>query len=299
MNFFGSGIPLGRYFGINVRMHFTFLIYAFYRIQEHGNMLYGLAYIAGLYLCILLHEFGHALAARWCDGQADDILLWPLGGLAFCRPAWHPTAHLITSAAGPFVTFVLGCLFVGAAVALRSMGIIGTFGYWFVSQMAWLNIGLLVFNLIPAFPMDGGRILRDVLWYWLGAERATNVAVIVSRMIAGAGAAWAIFNQQYMLVLIAVFIYLQTTHERRVLAAESSGVYGFSIRDRLRRGSRKRAFQQGMTAVRAREAVAAFHRCTACGRTEHDDSNLDFRVCTDCSGGQEYCLDHLDTHPHV
>src|SRR6266481_1265189 len=111
MDFFGYGIPLGRYFGINVRLHFTFLLFAYYRVMQFGNFAFGFAYVAGLYVCILLHEFGHALAARWCDGEANDILLWPLGGLAFVRPAFNPTAHLITTVAGPFVTLVLWIAF--------------------------------------------------------------------------------------------------------------------------------------------------------------------------------------------
>ena len=84
MNFLTYGIPLGRYFGINVRLHFTFLVYAYYRVQEYHSPVLGLLFVAGIYACILLHEFGHALAARWCDGEANDILLWPLGGLAGC-----------------------------------------------------------------------------------------------------------------------------------------------------------------------------------------------------------------------
>lgn len=300
MDLFGSGIPLGRYFGINVRLHFTFLIYAFYRVTETGNWLLGLAYIGGLYLCILLHEFGHALAARWCDGEATDILLWPLGGLAFCRPAWHPSAHLITSAAGPFVTFVLALLFMGATLLIGAISwpwAGATYIYWFVKQMAWLNAFLLVFNLLPAFPMDGGRILRDILWFWIGAERATAIAVAISRVLAVIGGLWGIYTQQYMLLMVAVFIFMSTGHEQQVLAAESSGAYGFSIRERLRRGNRQRRFHQGVVAREA--ASAAFHRCTVCGKTEHDDPHLMFRVCTDCSGGQEYCREHLDSHPHV
>src|ERR1041384_5745352 len=107
MDFLGAGVPLGSFRGIAVRLHFTFLIFAFWRVQMYADVVYGIAVIVGLYVCILLHEFGHAFAARWCDGECDLILLWPLGGLAFARPAFHPTAHLITTLAGPFVTLVL------------------------------------------------------------------------------------------------------------------------------------------------------------------------------------------------
>jgi Zn-dependent protease len=301
MDVFGSGIPIGRYFGIPVRLHFTFVIYAVFRLMETQHLWLGLAFLAGLYFCVLLHEFGHALAARWCDGEATDILLWPLGGLAFCRPAWHPMAHLITSAAGPLVTFALTVLFMGAMwlISLVNWPWTGmTYLYWFAKQMAWLNGFLLVFNLIPAFPMDGGRILRDLLWFWLGAEDATTIAVAVSRILAVIGGVWGIYTSQYMLVMVALFVFMSSGHERQVLATESSGVYGFSIRERLRRGSRRRRFSQGVASLRE-EASAAFHRCAICGKTEHDDPDLVFRVCTDCSGGQEYCQEHLESHTHV
>lgn len=297
MDIFGSGIPLGRYFGINVRMHFTFLVYAFYRAWTGGDLVLGLVYIAGLYGCILLHEFGHALAARWCDGEANDILLWPLGGLAFCRPAWHPTAHLITSAAGPFVTLVLAGVFSIGASVLRPLGhdaVAVGYVYWFARQMAVLNAILLLFNLIPAFPMDGGRILRDILWYWLGAERATFIAVTVSRVIAVAGGVWAVSRGDYWLVIMAVYLFLQAGQQGEVLASESSGVYGFSIRERLRRGRRQRVFRGAV----ATAAPVAFHLCAICGRTERDDPHLDFRVCTECADGSEYCAEHLHAHPH-
>ncbi len=301
MDFLNSGIPLGRYFGINVRLHFTFLIYAFYRVQQYHNLLYGFVFIAGLYLCILLHEFGHALAARWADGEAHDILLWPLGGLAMCRPAWHPTAHLICTVAGPVVTLLLFLLSLGMNLLLGAYAPhISSVGYarlW-LGDMTSLNLLLLVFNLIPAFPMDGGRILRDTLWHWMSAEKATAIAVWVSRFIASLGILWAIYHQDYWLILLAVFILLQAQSEYRLLAFESAGHYGFSIRERLKRGRRQRVFHQAVAARQTEQGVA-FHHCTSCGRTEHDDPCLEFRVCTECNGDQEYCRDHLDSHPHV
>ena len=297
MDFFNTGIPLGRFWGINVRLHWTFLIYAYYRATEWNNLAFGLAYIGGLYLCILLHEFGHALAARWCDGDAEDILLWPLGGLAFVRPAFHPTAHLITTAAGPFVTLVLWLALGAAAVPLYAWHLLPPIGVMYLVELSRLNQFLLLFNLIPAFPMDGGRLLRDGLWYWLGVERATKVAVVVSMIVGGAGIIWALTVQNYWLAgMVALFILPQALQERRALAFEAGGRHSFSIRDRLRRGRRQRAFK---AAVAITTATTAFHRCTTCGRTEHDSPTLEFRICPDCQGGEEYCSEHLDAHPHI
>jgi Zn-dependent protease len=299
MSFLGHGIPLGRYFGINVRLHFTFLIYAYYRVQEYHNWVLGLAFVAGLYFCILLHEFGHALAARWCDGDATDILLWPLGGLAFVRPAFNPTAHLITTVAGPFVTFVLWLALAGVAAVLGRFEAVPSIFQGFLWGLSGYNLMLLLFNLIPAFPMDGGRILRDTLWHWMSAEKATTIAVWVSRVIAGLGAIFAIATGNYYFLLFPAFIFLQTMNEQQIVAIEATGTYNFSVRERWQRGRKQHAFRQAV-AVRGREdAATSFHRCATCGITELADSTMDFRVCPDCSAGQEYCRAHLDAHPHV
>ena len=291
MNFFSYGIPIGRYFGINVRLHFTFLLYAYYRVQAYQNPFFGLLFVSAIYLCILLHEFGHALAARWCDGEANDILLWPLGGLAFVRPAWNPTAHLITTVAGPFVTFVL---WVGLAVAARLL----PHGVLF-AELSTFNGFILLFNLIPAFPVDGGRILRDTLWHWMRAETATRIAVIVSRVIAALGAVLALVIHDYWLLVFPVFIFMQTMHEQQIVAMESRGaVYGFSIRDRLKRGRKQREFRRAVRESVHIETASTFHRCAVCGLTEITAPAMDFRVCPDCASGHEYCREHLDAHPH-
>jgi Zn-dependent protease len=296
MDFLSSGIPLGRYFGINVRLHFTFLIYAWFHLRGSSDLVLALAMLVALYVCILLHEFGHALAARWCDGEAEDILLWPLGGLAMCRPAWHPTAHLITAAAGPFVTLVLGAMFWGLALLLPDNT--PTALQKFVVYLAWMNTVLLVFNLIPAFPMDGGRILRDTMWHFMRAETATRIAVWVSRVVAGAGAVYAVLAGQWFLLLLVGFILLQAGSEQRIVAAEAAGTYNFSIRERLKRGARQRAFRSDVGTQREQAAAVGFHRCAVCGLTERDDRHMDFRVCTDCQSDSEYCTKHIDSHTH-
>ncbi len=294
MNFLAYGIPLGRYFGINVRLHFTFLIYAYYRVQEYHSPVFGLFFVAGIYLCILLHEFGHALAARWCDGEANDILLWPLGGLAFVRPAWDPTAHLITTVAGPFVTFVLWL----TLKALTSVGMPPVVRL-FLHDLSVFNLYILLFNLIPAFPMDGGRIFRDGLWHWMSAETATRIAVWVSRGIAIAAAVFAIYAGEFFFLLFPAFIFMQTMHEQQIVAIESRGASGFSIRDRLRRGRKQREFRQAVREhIKVAEALT-FHRCETCGLTELTAPTMDFRVCPECVNGQEYCREHLDAHKHV
>lgn len=303
MDFLNSGITVGHYWGITVRLHFTFILFALFRATSFGHLGYGIAFVAGLYLCILLHEFGHALAARWCDGEANEILLWPLGGLAYCRPAFHPTAHLITTVAGPFVTFLLWLFFWGLQAILNSLAQTSAppplYLYWFVDTMRFWNLLLLVFNLIPAFPMDGGRIVRDTLWHFLSAEKATKIAVNLSRVIAIVGIAYALMRADYWLVFLAAFILIQTIHEKHIVGFEARGTYEFSIRERLKRGVRRRAFHRAVTEIARQEESEPFHRCATCGRTEDDSHKLEFRVCTDCANGEEYCQDHLHTHRHT
>ncbi len=293
MNLISQGIFVGRYFGIAVRLHFTFLLYAFWRIQEMSQPpfgpAFGIAYVAILYLSVLLHEFGHALAARWCDGQADEILLWPLGGLAFCLPPFNATAHLITTAAGPLVSLALWlasagllALFANAAPALEPL-------LWGLGIAAQINLMLLLFNMIPAFPMDGGRLLRDLLWHWLGARRATEIAVWIGRFVALAGMVWAFTTGNTWLVILAAFVLLGSRHEPALITAmEASGRYEFSIRERLARGRRQRQFREAMHSAAA-TAQSAFHRCAVCHRSEQD-GDLDFRTYED---GREYCIEHL------
>ncbi len=261
-------------------------------IQE--NWVLALCYIGALYVSILLHEFGHALAARWCDGEATQILLWPLGGLAFCRPAFHPTAHLLTSAAGPFVSL---CLF-GFFVGIESLPV--DLSYYLgntVKELIFMNGALLLFNLIPAFPMDGGRILRDSLWYFIGVRRATQWAVGLSKFLAGFvlilallrgfSGSFHFFGFEFsvgQLAILAFFIFSQSSTEMLALRWEGP-IHPFSIRERLLRGLHPRPIAPSSV----REYVS-FHRCNACGRTELDSPGLIFRVASD---GYEYCEDHL------
>ena len=305
MDFFGSGIPIGRFFGITVRLHWTLLIFGYYRVTAYagyyGSIGFALALVVGLYLCILLHEFGHALMAIWCDGEVDQIVLWPLGGLAVCRPAWNPTAHLLTTVAGPFVTLVLWLAFAGVSrlILLSPLDLgLTPIAYRFCRELALWNLLILLFNLIPAFPMDGGRILRDSLWHFISAAKATLIAVRVSQLIASAALAYAIYQTDIMLIAVAAFILLQASAGRHIVGYEAGGQYEFSVRERLRRGSRRRQFFSGVAQAKRGTTAAPLHQCASCGKTDHDDPTLDFRVCTDCTGGQEYCPDHLNIHAH-
>lgn len=305
MNFFGAGISIGRYFGITVRLHWLLFVVAYLwgsrYAEATGSPALAAVIIIGQFLCVLLHEFGHALMARWCDGEVDEIVLWPLGGLAFCRPLYNPTAHLLTTVAGPFVTLVLWAGFALGANALQQAGVLShPHGATLVATcvvLAGWNKLLLLFNLIPAFPMDGGRILRDSLWHWIGARKATLIAVRVSQVMAIAALGWCVYSREFWLMLFPLFILSQAGASHRLVGAIEIPEQPFSIRERLRRPRDQSPF--GQLDPEEELTPSAFHGCYICGKTDTDHPLLDFRVCTDCSDAKEYCPEHLHAHAHL
>ena len=290
MNFLSWTIPLGRIAGINVRVHVALLLLGFYFMAPGTNVWSGLTYLAGLYVSVLIHELGHAFAARWCDGECDEILLWPLGGLAYARTPADPTAHLITAAAGPAVSLVLwiaftslGQIFATASATYENAAL--PEAYLFCVQMAYLNMAIIIFNLIPAYPMDGGRILKALLCYRVSFEKAAQITAILGMMVAGLFVAYGVMKQHLILACIGVFVFMQSS-----AALKSPGLEGtagrFSLSERLRRGRRKSQFSQGVVSA----AAKTLHCCAQCGRTEISDPDLDFRV---TAAGEEFCTEHL------
>jgi Zn-dependent protease len=195
MNFFQQGIPLGRWFKISVVLHWTFIAYAAWTIfgapaaqQKETAIFMGL-----LFATVLLHEFGHALACQAVGGRADHIVLWPLGGIAFVQPPNNVKAWFITTLCGPLVNAVLWPVFWAVvhfglpALAHQinpdsaAFDLIANAAY----DMMWINKLLLLFNLIPAYPMDGGRLLQEILWAIIGYPKSLQVAGMVGT-VAGA-----------------------------------------------------------------------------------------------------------------
>ena len=194
MNFFNQGIPLGRWFRISVVIHWTFLIYAAYQIYHSSEPLQEALFIGLLFATVLMHEFGHALSCRAVGGEAIHIVLWPLGGIAFVQPPPNPWAWLITTVCGPLVNAILWPAF--WLISLYGLPQLARwidpnsliFGIlWNVCLYMWyINKLLLLFNLIPAYPMDGGRMLQEVLWLIVGYPRSLMIAGMVGTA-AGAG----------------------------------------------------------------------------------------------------------------
>jgi len=180
-----GAIRLFRFAGIDVFLHWSWFVVAVFEISErtrqYRSPVWNVAEYLALFAIVTLHEFGHSLACRQVGGNADRIVLWPLGGVAYVDPPQRPGATLWSIAAGPLVNVALVPVLVGLLLAGRSLGLAGTApdaAAW-LRAVAFINLGLLIFNLLPVYPLDGGQILRSLLWFVLGRARSLTAASVV------------------------------------------------------------------------------------------------------------------------
>jgi Zn-dependent protease len=185
--------------------------------------------ILSLFACVIMHEFGHALAARRYGVHTRDIILSPIGGVArLDRIPEKPVQELVVALAGPMVNvFIATLLGVIAWIWLpRQLTILGeseTAVFWignYVPLLFWMNISLAIFNMIPAFPMDGGRVLRALLAIRMGRLKATRWASIIGRVIAVLFIITAVFQQELFLGLIGLFVYIMAGQEYKMVRAD-------------------------------------------------------------------------------
>jgi Zn-dependent protease len=182
---------LFQFSGVQVYLHWSWFLVAAYEItsrqRSYSTPLWnGLEYGA-LFTIVLLHEFGHALACRQVGGRANEIVLWPLGGVAYVAPPPRPGATLWSIAAGPLVNLALAPVLVGLWLIGQSQGWnrIMPDVFSLIGAVCVINFGLLVFNLLPIYPLDGGQILRSLLWFVLGRARSLMVAAVIG-LVGGA-----------------------------------------------------------------------------------------------------------------
>ncbi len=207
--------------GIPVYLHFTFLLLlVFFALGSPMN----LVFIVALFACVVLHELGHSLMAKRYQIPVSDITLYPIGGIARIEKQPEPAAELWIALAGPAVNVViallLGAILVttGNFVSPTSADLQGAH-VW--QRILGANVFLALFNLIPAFPMDGGRVLRALLALRMPFERATGVAAQVGQSLALVAGLAAILTGQWGLMLIAVFVYLGAGQEAMIAQRES------------------------------------------------------------------------------
>ncbi len=228
---------LFRLLGIDVYLHWSWLVVALIEVQARAPSYHSLAwnvleYVA-LFGIVLLHEFGHALACRSVGGMARFIVLWPLGGVAYVSPPPRPGAVLWSIAAGPLVNLVLvlptwGLFVLGAALGWPSTQ---PDVFHFVQTLAFINVGLMLFNLLPIYPLDGGQILQALLWFAIGRARSLMVVSVIG-MVVGVGVLLAALGLGHLhaadlwLGAIAVYVVFRAAvgfREARLLSQVLSG----------------------------------------------------------------------------
>lgn len=236
---------LARVAAIDVRVHVVFLLAAavvvWMEIPQAGEGLWsgwqavadGLGTYAILFALVLLHEFGHCYGARSVGGTAREILLWPLGGLAYLRPPHDPRAHLLTAMSGPTVNVAVCAICSGAIAAwFGTIGavpwnplhptlsadptVIPTTGQMWLLRLFGISYFLLLINMLPIFPFDGGRMLQAWLWQKKGYRTSIELSTATGMIAAIALGLFALFTEQsWLLLMVAIFGYITCWQVRR------------------------------------------------------------------------------------
>lgn len=206
-----GSIKLFRLLGIDVYLHWAWFIAFFYfTSRPHGYSNYGWSAleILALFLIVLTHEFGHALACRSVGGTANLIVLWPLGGVAYVNPPQRPGAQLWSIAAGPLVNVVLVPILIGVVILARQLGWEDNYhdAFMLLTNVRNINIIILIFNLLPVFPLDGGQILRSLLWFPFGRANSLMAASIIGFIGVAGLFLLAIMLKSYWMGIMAAFI---------------------------------------------------------------------------------------------
>ncbi|MGI8818926.1 MAG: site-2 protease family protein, partial [Gemmatimonadales bacterium] len=223
---------IGRIAGTEIKVHLTFVLFlawwtlSGYRAGGPSGAITAALLLLALFACILLHEFGHILMARRFGVRTPDVILLPIGGVARLeRIPDEPRQELLIALAGPAVTAALALIFylmlrlTGGDAEVDQLSPLAPF----LNQLLVTNVWLLLFNLIPAFPMDGGRVLRALLASRMGMVRGTRVAAKLGQGLAVVGGLYGITSQHPFLALIAFFVFLGATAEAEAVETRAAG----------------------------------------------------------------------------
>jgi Zn-dependent protease len=272
-----GAIHLTRVAGIDLYLHWSWFIVAAIEIAaragRYSSLLWNILEYLTLFGIVLLHEFGHALACRQVGGTADRIMLWPLGGVAFVNPPPRPGATLWSLAAGPLVNVAL-LLPLGAlggryllAEIMGQPGPQSDIATWLASVL-WINIGLLLFNILPIYPLDGGQILRSLLWFVLGRARSLAVATALGFVGAAGLVVLALLQHSTWTLLIAGYMLMNCW----------SGLK--SARAMLRAEKRPRREGFACPSCGAKPPLGAYWKCARCSQVF--DTFATGAVCPHC-----------------
>lgn len=230
----GWSIRLGRVLGIDIRIHLTFflllafIVFSSYtRSGDWGMAMQELVFILLVFAVVVMHEYGHALAARMYGVKTHDITLLPIGGVARLeRIPENPWQEFVIAVAGPAVNVVLAALLLAYMVLQNEadqveVGDPLTKGS-VIGRLAMVNVWLVLFNMIPAFPMDGGRVLRSLLAMVTDRAKATQVAAAVGQVVALGMGFLGLMSHHPFLVFIALFVWIGAAQEAADAQQKSS-----------------------------------------------------------------------------
>ncbi|MBZ5514714.1 MAG: site-2 protease family protein [Acidobacteriia bacterium] len=278
-------IHLWRFAGIDLYLHWTWFLVAAYEIsgraKSYPSLIWNVLEYLALFLIVMLHESGHALACRQVGGTADRIVLWPLGGVAYVNPPARPGATLWSIAAGPLVNVAL-------LILLSMFGIMSRSAGWnaampnamaLLRALWFINLALLVFNLLPIYPLDGGQILRSLLWYVLGRARSLMAATVIGFLGVAGLILLAVWARAAWFAILSAFILLNCWGGLRQAQALA----------RLAKLPRREGF--ACPSCKAAPPAGGFWRCSRC--REPFDTFQTQAVCPHC--GAQFavtkCLD--------
>ena len=270
-----GSIHLFRVAGIEVFLHWSWFLVAVIEVaylrHRYTSPIWSVLEYLSLFAIVLLHEFGHALACRQVGGAADHIMLWPLGGVAYVNPPQRPGAMFWSLAAGPLVNVVLLPPLIAAFFAVQALGWAQTMpnAYHFVGAVLFIDAVLLAFNLLPVYPLDGGQILRSLLWYFVGRGRSLATATVVGFVGAAGFVLAALWMRSVWLVLIAGYMLINCW----------SGLKGARALMRLEKMPRRDGF--ACPACESKPLLGAYWKCAGCGGVF--DTFATRAVCPYCS----------------
>jgi Zn-dependent protease len=270
-----------------VFLHWSWFVVAVYEIQQrdggrYSSIKWNILEYLGLFLIVLLHEFGHALACRQVGGKADRIVLWPLGGVAYVDPPPRPGATLWSIAAGPLVNVALVPVIWGFGYFSRHMGLYDPTPDLRVllHRIFWINVLLFALNILPVYPLDGGQILRSLLWFVFGRARSLMIATSLGLVGVIGFVGLAVWLQSVWFGVLAAFILLNCWNglkqARALLAiAKLPRREGFAC-PRCKSKPPLGDFWKCSNCQHAFDTFQAGARCPACG------TRFDVTRCLDC-----------------
>lgn len=211
-NNMAGSLRLFRLSGITVHVHWSWLLVAFlvirYRADDYNSQIWNVAEYLALFAIVLMHEFGHAFACRQVGGKAEQILLWPLGGVAYVSPPPRPGAWLWSIIAGPLVNVVLLPITFAAfwLSSMQGLDVSNPDLHHFFSTVLYINFVLLVFNMLPVYPLDGGQVLQALLWFAIGRVKSLRVVSVIGMVVAVCAIGSAIVLADLWLGILAFFV---------------------------------------------------------------------------------------------